>query len=74
MDEEGTAVVTAVVVDKDDEPSAQNGVAKNKENKNNAKRKTNTPFQRIKADEITFADERLKDNSFAAKVCVSLEI
>ena len=31
-------------------------------------RKSNTPFQRIKADTVSFADERLKDNSFHARV------
>jgi len=30
-------------------------------------RKTNTPFQRIKADDVVYADERLKNNRFEAK-------
>ncbi|KAI8870459.1 hypothetical protein GQ42DRAFT_122265, partial [Ramicandelaber brevisporus] len=28
---------------------------------------SNTPFQRIKDDDVKYADERLKDNSFMAK-------
>ena len=28
----------------------------------------NTPFRRVKAEDVTFADERLKDNSFQARV------
>ena len=31
-------------------------------------RKSNAPFQRIKAETIQFADERLKDNSFHSRV------
>ncbi|KZT69762.1 hypothetical protein DAEQUDRAFT_709480 [Daedalea quercina L-15889] len=30
-------------------------------------RKSNTPFQRIKADDIKFVDERLKDNTFESR-------
>ncbi|KAF8517605.1 SRP40, C-terminal domain-containing protein, partial [Hysterangium stoloniferum] len=30
-------------------------------------RKSNTPFQRIKADSVQFHDERLKDNAFVSK-------
>ena len=69
-DEDGTAVVTAVVKvqiqkgNQDPKPTP-NG---NAQGKNKGPRKSNTPFQRIKADEISFVDERLKDNSFAAKV------
>ncbi|KAJ3483917.1 hypothetical protein NLI96_g5999 [Meripilus lineatus] len=30
-------------------------------------RKANTPFQRVKAENVTFLDERLKDNSFESR-------
>ncbi|KAH8117035.1 SRP40, C-terminal domain-containing protein, partial [Phellopilus nigrolimitatus] len=30
-------------------------------------RKSNVPFQRIKPEVVQFSDERLKDNSFAAR-------
>ncbi|KAI8989778.1 SRP40, C-terminal domain-containing protein, partial [Trametes punicea] len=43
---------------------AQNGNGKSKEKK---PRKSNTPFQRVKPDEVKFADERLKDNRFEAR-------
>jgi hypothetical protein len=33
-----------------------------------APRKMNTPFQRIKLDEVEFVDPRLQDNSFDARV------
>ena len=46
-----------------------NKIAKAKDGKPGKQpRKSNTPFQRIKIDGVTFADERLKDNSFAARV------
>jgi len=32
-----------------------------------AKRKVNVPFQRIKADEVSYHDERLMDNTFAGR-------
>ena len=34
-------------------------------------RKTNTPFSRIKVDEIKFVDERLKDNTFGSRKAAS---
>ncbi|KAI0647414.1 SRP40, C-terminal domain-containing protein, partial [Trametes meyenii] len=33
-------------------------------------RKSNTPFQRIKVDEVTYADERLKDNRFESRLAM----
>lgn len=32
------------------------------------KRVANEPFRRIKAENVTFADDRLRDNSFQARV------
>ncbi|PWN52966.1 hypothetical protein IE53DRAFT_311102 [Violaceomyces palustris] len=32
-----------------------------------ARSKSNTPFQRVKSDQIVFTDERLKDMSYDAK-------
>ena len=45
-------------------------LARDEKGKKNGKapRKSNTPFQRIKVDGVTFANEKLKDNSFAARV------
>lgn len=37
-----------------------------------AKRVPNEPFRRIKAEQISFADDRLRDNSFAARVSIIL--
>ncbi|KAI0672857.1 SRP40, C-terminal domain-containing protein, partial [Trametes maxima] len=42
-----------------------------KNEKNGKKpRKSNTPFQRIKVDEVTYADERLKDNRFESRLAL----
>jgi hypothetical protein len=54
---DGTAVATAITVER----------AKGHEKE---KRKMNTPFQRIKSDQVTYHDERLKDNTFVARVSV----
>jgi SRP40, C-terminal domain len=35
-------------------------------------KKSNAPFQRIKADKVVFSDERLKNNTFESRVCSSL--
>ncbi|EJF66167.1 SRP40, C-terminal domain-containing protein [Dichomitus squalens] len=44
------------------------GSGKNNGDGNGKKsRKSNTPFQRIKVDQVKFADERLKDNRFEAR-------
>lgn len=52
---DGSAIATSVTVEK----------AKGHQKE---KRKINTPFQRIKTDQVTFYDERLKDNTFVARV------
>jgi len=44
-----------------------NGSIDSKENGKQGPRRTNTRFQRVKASEVTFADERLKNNAFNAK-------
>jgi len=62
--ESGTSVPTAVGVTEENGQNEQNG-ANGKAGKK--PRKMGTPFQRIKAEEITFADNRLKDNTFAAR-------
>jgi len=51
---DGSAVTTAIAVDK---PKGHE----------KGRRKPNTPFQRIKAEEITFHDQRLQDNTFVAR-------
>lgn len=58
----GTAVVTAVTTGAPVK-EALKPILKSKE-----PRKSNAPFQRIKANVISFADDKLKDNSFDAKV------
>ena len=35
-------------------------------------RKSTVPFERIKADKVVYADERLKDNTFESRVCHTL--
>ncbi|KAI9065387.1 hypothetical protein FKP32DRAFT_1567789, partial [Trametes sanguinea] len=49
----------------------RNGNGKEKNGKK--PRKSNTPFQRIKPEEVKFADERLKDNRFEARVRASAQ-
>ena len=51
----GTSIPTSVAIEK----------AKGHEKPT---RKPNAPFQRIKADQVTYHDERLKDNTFVARV------
>ncbi len=68
--ESGAAVVTATTTIPDDIEEADDmtyGTAWNGKGKKQP-RKSNAPFQRIKAKEVDFADERLKDNSFESKV------
>lgn len=56
-DEIGTFVVTSIT---------QQPKPSNPHQKGNS-RKVNTPFSRIKVDEIKFADERLKDNTYGSR-------
>ena len=61
MDESGSSVPTSVL---------QQPKAFNPHKKGNGKgqpRNSNTPFSRIKVDEVKFADERLKDNTFGSR-------
>ena len=53
---------------------AANGDAngKGKGNGKGKPRKSNTPFQRVKADGIEFVDDRLKDNTFESRVRLSI--
>jgi hypothetical protein len=37
--------------------------------KTKPERRSHMPFERIKADKVVFADERLKDNTFRNRVC-----
>ncbi|GJJ12309.1 hypothetical protein Clacol_006550 [Clathrus columnatus] len=83
LSESGQAVVTAVEEDiRSPSPnSKQNGKSQINDTSDNATpatpvngnghhkkpRKSNTPFQRIKAENIVFRDERLKDNTFLAR-------
>ena len=74
-DKQGTSVATAVISNTT-APSGSttlkpsgNGKGNSDGNVNGKKaRKSNTPFQRIKVDQITFSDERLRDNRFDARV------
>ena len=63
--ESGNAVITAVVTE-----TTETTPARKQDGKANGKqpRKSNVPFQRIKADAVEFHHERLKDNAFIAKV------
>ncbi|KAF8509687.1 SRP40, C-terminal domain-containing protein [Gautieria morchelliformis] len=54
----GNAVATAVAAETYSPAPNQNG---------KRPRKSNTPFQRIKADAVEFHDDRLKDNGFVAR-------
>lgn len=56
----GDAVTTAVTLEK---PKGHE----------KERRKSNTPFQRIKVDGINYHDERLKDNTFVARACGMVE-
>ena len=60
-DEIGNSVVTSIV----QQPKASN--PHHKGNNKGQPRKTNTPFSRIKVDEVKFADQRLKDNTFESR-------
>jgi len=51
---DGSAVATAITIDK---PKGHE----------KERRKTNVPFQRIKAVDVTYHDDRLKDNTFVAR-------
>ncbi|KAI0317576.1 SRP40, C-terminal domain-containing protein, partial [Amylostereum chailletii] len=44
-----------------------NGDSNGKQKGGKLPRKTNTPFQRIKADKVVFVDEKLKDNTFESR-------
>jgi len=60
-DEAGSSVATSTI---------QQPKASNPHQKGNGKgqpRKLNTPFSRVKVDEVKFADERLKDNTFGSR-------
>lgn len=73
-DKEGASVPTAVSVNVQnlDATPASSGDVNGNEKKRNGEgkkpRKANTPFQRVKADQVTFADPRLKDNRFESRV------
>lgn len=41
-------------------------------NPTKGKNKPGVPFERIKADKVVFADERLKNNAFESRVCHTL--
>lgn len=60
-DETGSSVTTSII----QQPKTSNPHRKG--NGQGQPRKTNTPFSRIKVDEIKFADERLKDNTFESR-------
>jgi hypothetical protein len=60
-DETGRSVTTSII----QQPKTSNPHRKG--NGQGQPRKTNTPFSRIKVDEIKFADERLKDNTFESR-------
>ena len=60
-DETGGSVIASVIR----QPKASNPHPK--ENGKGGHRKIITPFSRIKAEEVRFADERLKDNTFESR-------
>lgn len=60
-DEAGSSVATSVMHQPEPTNTHQKGNSKGQPRKNN------TPFSRVKVDEIKFADERLKDNSFGSR-------
>ena len=67
ISESGNAVATAIATETSSPAPNQSGKA------NGTKpRKSNTPFQRVKADAVEFHDERLKDNAFVARVCLTI--
>ena len=70
--EDGASVPTAMHSNERDpatnETAPQNGREKGKNGNGKPPRKTNTPFQRIKPGTVSFADARLKDNSFESRV------
>lgn len=76
-DEEGASVTTAVHINVENTTvkfnGAQNGTSKSSGD-GKKPRKQNTPFQRIKAEQVTFQDERLKDNSFESRVRYSCRL
>ncbi|KAF9780582.1 SRP40, C-terminal domain-containing protein [Thelephora terrestris] len=57
VDDIGTSVTTSITQQPGASYSHQKGNP----------RKVNTPFSRIKVDEVKFADERLKDNRFESR-------
>ena len=64
-DETGSFVIASVIR----QPKASNPNLK--ENGKGRHQKIITPFSRIKADEVRFADERLKDNTFESQKAVT---
>jgi len=60
-DETGGFVATSII----QQPKSSNPHQKGDDK--GQPRKTNTPFSRIKVDEIKFKDDRLKDNSFGSR-------
>lgn len=60
-DETGSSVVTSIVQQPKASKLHQKGNGRGKP------RKISTPFSRIKVDEVQFADERLKDNTFGSR-------
>lgn len=63
ISESGNAIATTIIKEISPPPQLDAKVNGKKP------RKSNTPFQRIKADAVEFHDERLKDNAFMARVC-----
>jgi len=57
-DEAGSSVATSIIQQPKTSNPHQKGDGKGQP------RKSNTPFSRVKVDEVKFADERLKDNTF----------
>lgn len=83
LSDSGQAKITAVDEDSNTplQASKRNGKSQANDNNGNAAatplldksgnkkpRKSNTPFQRIKQEEVVFHDDRLKDNTYMARV------
>lgn len=65
MDEVGSSIPTSIIQQPKTSDLRQKVAGKGQP------RKTNTPFSRIKVDEIKFVDERLKDNTFGSRKAAS---
>jgi hypothetical protein len=71
IDEAGTVVVTSTTTSTVAASATSSGNVNGAESQKGkaSDRKQQTRFQRVKADEVVYFDDRLKSNSFHAKAC-----